>query len=103
MARAYVDIETDGLDPQKNKIITIQFQELDRFKGYAKGPLKILKSWDEGQSEKSIVSQFAPLMLDPDPFRFVPVGNNLVFEFKFLAAKFKEHLSLDVDTLYFFE
>src|SRR3989442_9765925 len=101
MALCYFDIETTGLDTIKDQIITIQSQKLDMLKGYAAGPLKILKVWDDNQSEKSIVSQLAPLLLDSDPFRFIPVGNNLVFDFKFLAAKFKEHLSLDVDTLYF--
>src|SRR3989338_2896323 len=33
MANYYLDIETTGLDPQKDKVITIQFQELDRSSG----------------------------------------------------------------------
>jgi len=101
MGHYYLDIETNGLNPVRDQILTIQYQELDRFKGYPKGPLKILKTWEEGCSEKKIISDIAPLLLQSDPFIFVPVGNNLVFDFKFIASKLQQHLSLDVDTLYF--
>lgn len=101
MPHYYFDIETTGLDPQRDQIVTIQYQKIDTCKGYAVGPLKILKSWDDGQSEKSVLSTIAPMLMDSNPFSFVPVGNNLIFDFKFLAAKFQQHLGVDVDTLYF--
>jgi len=101
MTLVYFDTETTGLDPTQDKILTIQYQRLDITKGYPVGPLKILKIWDEGQSEKNIVSAAASLLIESNPWRFVPVGNNLTFDFKFISAKIKQHLGLDVDTLFF--
>ena len=40
MGNFYLDIETTGLDPTKDKILTIQYQELDRNTGEAKWELK---------------------------------------------------------------
>lgn len=101
MPHYYFDIETTGLDPQRDQIVTIQYQRIDTYKGHAIGSLKILNTWENGQSEKSAISTIAPMLMDSNPFRFVPVGNNLLFDFKFLASKFQKHLALDVDTLYF--
>lgn len=101
MPHYYFDIETTGLDPQRDQIVTVQYQRIDTYKGYAIGPLKVLNTWDDDQSEKSVISTIAPMLMDPNPFSFVPVGNNLPFDFKFLAAKFQQYLGLDVDTLYF--
>ena len=56
MANYYFDIETTGLDPEKCKIITIQFQELDSFSGEAKGELIILKVRES--SEREILEKF---------------------------------------------
>ena len=56
MGNFYLDIETTGLDPNVDEIITIQFQELGRNSGEAIGPLVILKSWES--SEKEIIQRF---------------------------------------------
>ena len=87
MATFYIDIETTGLDPEKDKIITIQFQELDRYTGDATGELIILKEWES--SEKEIISQFIEKsnILDDYDFSFVPIGYNLGFEHNFLKAR----------------
>jgi len=37
----YLDIETTGLNPFENKIITIQYMELERNTAKPTGPLKI--------------------------------------------------------------
>ncbi|KKK91948.1 hypothetical protein LCGC14_2707790, partial [marine sediment metagenome] len=37
MVNYYLDIETTGLDPKTNKIITIQYQRLDSQTGEAVG------------------------------------------------------------------
>ena len=92
MTNFYLDIETTGLDPKKDKIITIQFQELDRFTGEAKGELIILKEWES--SEKRIIEQFIEKtkILEADPFSFVPTGYNLNFEHNFLKISWIVHL-----------
>jgi len=84
---SYLDIETTGLDPKTDKIITIQFQELNRYTGEAIGELVILKEWES--SEKQIIEEFIRRsnILDSYDFSFVPVGYNLGFEHKFLKER----------------
>ena len=77
MGNYYLDIETTGLDPEKDKILTIQYQELDRNKGEAVGELVVLKEWES--SEKEILRKFLfeTYILDEYPFSFIPTGYNL--------------------------
>jgi len=91
MGNYYLDIETTGFDPQKNEIITIQYQELDRNTGQPKGDLVILKSWES--SEKEIIHKFLSetSILDEWDFSFVCVGYNLKFEHDFLKERAKKH------------
>ncbi|MEN9625937.1 MAG: hypothetical protein RL557_265 [archaeon] len=87
MGQFYLDIETSGLNPATDKIITIQFQELDRYSGKAVGELIILKEWES--SEKDILKEFIlkSRILDPYSFSFVAVGYNLCFEHNFLKKR----------------
>ncbi|MCW1294543.1 MAG: ribonuclease H-like domain-containing protein [Candidatus Parvarchaeota archaeon] len=85
MANYYLDIETTGLDSEKSKIITIQFQELDRFANPI-GKLVILKEWES--SEKEIIAEFiSKSRILESVWSFVPFGYNLRFEHKFLLYK----------------
>ena len=77
----YLDIETTGLDELNNKIITIQYMELDRNTGKPVGPLKILKEWES--DEKTILKRFIEEFRPKDRWAFVPVGYGLSFEHKF--------------------
>jgi len=99
MPNYYFDIETTGLDPRKDKIITIQFQRIDRRTGKAKGPLKILKEWES--SEREILQKFldTSAIMDDYPFSFVPVGYNLTFEHNFLKERTAVHSFQPVDIL----
>jgi hypothetical protein len=86
LPRYYFDIETVPLaenrsdvgasfDPCKAKIISIQYQRL----GSAGAGLEILKEWEPGSSERTIVEQFRRIFIDKGIWEFVPVGNNLAF------------------------
>ena len=87
MGTYYLDIETTGLDEVQNKIITIQYAELECGTGNLLGELTILKEWELG--EKEMLRRF----IEESPitnhysFDFIPVGYNLGFEHKFLLAK----------------
>jgi len=84
MINYYLDIETTGLKPETNKIITIQYQELDSITGEAVGQLKILKAWES--SEKEILCEFNKL-LTTNVWDFVANGYNLKFEHDFLYTR----------------
>jgi len=87
MPTFYFDIETTGLMPDRDKIVTIQYQELDRATAKPIGELHILKEWES--SEKEILEDFigSTRVTDPYPFAFVPLGYNLYFEHKFLRER----------------
>src|SRR3989338_10778379 len=91
MPNFYLDIETTGLNPKIDKIITIQFQRLDKNTAESLGELTILKEWES--SEKHIIEEFIRLtgINDEHPFSFVPVGFNLSFEHNFLRQRSFQH------------
>ena len=99
MVNFYFDIESTGLDPKKDKILTIQYQELDRNTGKPIGELKILKEWES--SEKEIINKFLSdtHVLDNYPFSFIPVGYNLNFENSFLKERTKINGLPSIDIL----
>lgn len=86
----YFDIETYGTEakpnPQKDKIITIQFQEIDSQTGTPKSDLIIFKEWEH--TEEAILRKFALMF---KPWEFIPVGNNLNFERAFLKIKSEQY------------
>lgn len=91
MGNYYLDIETTGLEPIENKIITIQWCEIERHTGKKIGEIHILKEWES--SEKDILKKFTDLtnLTDPYPFNFIPIGYNLGFEHKFLSYRSDYH------------
>ena len=99
MPQYYLDIETTGLNPLADKIVTIQYQELDRTTGEAIGDLNILRAWES--SEKEIIEQFilGSRVLDPYPFSFVPIGFNLNFEHNFLKTRSEKNELPSIDIL----
>ena len=99
MTNFYLDIETTGINAEQDRILTIQFQPLDRMTGKPIGALRILKAWES--SEKQILKEFIAecSILDPYPFAFIPVGFNLMFEHNFLKARSAAHGLPEIDIL----
>jgi len=83
----YLDIETEGTDPQQDKILTIQYQALDE--GRPTGKFQILAEWEWGEKQivRSIVDKG---LLDPT-WDFVPVGNRLKFDLTFIMQKAEKY------------
>jgi hypothetical protein len=99
MSNYYLDIETTGPNPVLDKIITIQFVELNRNTSEVKGELKILKEWEK--SERDILLQFISQckVADPYPFSFVSIGYNLSFEQRFIMQRCRANGLPPIDIL----
>ena len=99
MGNFYFDIETTGFTPKTDKIITIQYQELDRSTGEAIGELIILKEWES--SEREILEKFIKdsKIASNYAFDFIPTGYNLGFEHNFLKERTALHSMTPVDIL----
>jgi DNA polymerase III alpha subunit (gram-positive type) len=87
MPEYYLDIETTGLDPKVDKIITIQYQRVDTKTLKPSGKLTILREWES--DEKTILQQFIKdsNIIGGDRFSFVSIGFNLGFEHNFLQVR----------------
>ena len=96
-----LDIVTSGLNPDFDKILTIQYQKIDN-SGNPIGDFIILKEWEEG--EEQIVKKFHSVFVSFDMFIFIPLMQNHLFVLMFLFRKFKKYgLSLrmsEIDYLY---
>jgi len=88
MTNYYFDIESEGFDYDKDQIITIQYQPLDK-DGKPSGELIILKSWES--SEEQIVKEFHKIFISDNPFSFTAIGFNLIFDLSFIYSKFKKY------------
>jgi len=87
----YTDLETTGLNPETDKIITLQYQQLDSG-GNPKGDLTILKEWELGEEE--IIKRFLTIF---KKWEFIPVGMNLAFDFRFLLSKIEKYTGRKID------
>jgi hypothetical protein len=84
----YFDIETEGEDPQSDRVVTIQFQPLSE-ELRPVGSLQVLTEWDWGERE-ILRSILAKGVLDIN-WDFVPVGNRLHFDLTFLMERAQHH------------
>ncbi|MCA9496343.1 MAG: hypothetical protein KC589_05355 [Nanoarchaeota archaeon] len=101
----YFDIETysqgEFPDVKTDKIITIQFQKINLKTGKTLGDLQILREWEDGEEEMlRLVYKF---FFKRNPWQFIPIGFNLIFEWKFLSEKFKEYGIDDKNLSYYFD
>jgi hypothetical protein len=83
-------METTGTNFDKDEIITIQWQELDRYNGKPIGELNVLKRWES--SEEDILKRFCP-NLTCYYWNFIFIGKNLFFDFCMLNERL-EHFGL---------
>lgn len=99
MPNYYLDIETTGLDPKAEKILTIQFMKLDALTAKPLEELTVLKEWES--SEKEIILEFIrrTRITSENVFSFVPVGYNLGFEHNFFIERCRVHGLETVDIL----
>jgi len=87
LAEWYFDIETEGTDPQQDKILTVQYQPLDD--GRPAGTFRVLAEWEWG--EKQIVRSIVDKGLLEPTWDFVPVGNRLKFDITFAMEKAEKY------------
>ncbi len=88
----YFDIETNPRrhevpDYKNDEILTIQFQKIDSRTGEKEGDLTLLKSWES--SERDILERFYSIFSPENPWKFVPVGFNLSFDFFSLLYRWR--------------
>jgi uncharacterized protein YprB with RNaseH-like and TPR domain len=92
----YFDIETSGLNPSKDKIVTFQYQALSMATGAPLTKLTIVKEWEDGCSEEMMLKLVMHLLIDAPLWSFVPIGNNLAFDFSFISARMRHYFGIDV-------
>ncbi len=80
----YFDQETTGDDPQQDKIITIQFHQLDDDLRPV-GAFQIMAEWE--WQEKQIIQMILGKGVLQPGWDFVPVGNRLRFDLTFLIER----------------
>ncbi len=80
----YFDQETTGDDPQQDRIVTVQFQQLgDDLEPV--GNFQIMAEWEWG--EKQIIQMILEKGILQATWDFVPVGNRLRFDLTFLIER----------------
>ena len=100
MAEYYLDMETTGLNPSNDQIISIQYQRLGMISGRTEGPLNIMKTWE--RSEKEVLELFNTIFLGKGPFSFVAIGNNVPFMYSFLIERSRINGLESPDPVYVF-
>ena len=91
MRLQYLDIETTGLDPYRDQLLTIQTHRIED--DGPVGTTAIHKTWE--RAERDVVRGFLDdTAFFTEPWGFVPVGFNLHYELKWLFVKGKQYGAL---------
>ena len=98
MTEFFLNIETLGVRPLSDKIISIQYQSVDTVTGAIKGPLAVLKEWES--SELEILKEFLQVLNPDDPWDFIPVSFNIRFILYFLQTRFRKVLKYQLSSEY---
>ncbi|MCU0799620.1 MAG: hypothetical protein MUC62_08115 [Candidatus Thermoplasmatota archaeon] len=98
MPEYYLDLETTGLDPRTDTIVTISYQRLGMVTGRDEGNLNILMTWES--SEKEVLELFLPIFTGSGPFSFVAIGVNVPFIYSFLVERARRNGLEAPDPLY---
>jgi hypothetical protein len=80
------------LTPENCRIITMQFQLLDR-SGRPASPLIVMKEWETEGGEEGMIRQFLRenLGAGTNPWDFIPVGYNVLFDLGLLRERAAEY------------
>ena len=91
----YFDIETTGIDSEKDKVITVQWSNLDFWNPQMAAPITILPEWES--SEENILKSAWNLLMEKNQWDFIPLGFNILhFDLPFLFSRFRTVLGKDV-------
>jgi uncharacterized protein YprB with RNaseH-like and TPR domain len=91
----YLDIETTGVDSEKDKVITVQWVNLDFWNPQMAAQITILPEWES--SEENILKSAWNVLMEKDQWDFVPIGFNILhFDLPFLFSRFRTVLGEDV-------
>ena len=91
----YLDIETTGLDSEKDKVITVQFAKIDFKTGTMIEPINVIAEWQS--SEEDILEKAYSFLMEGDEWNFVPCGYNILhFDLPFLFSRFQSVLKKPV-------
>lgn len=96
MSHYYFDIETTGLNPWQDRIISLQAVRLEPKTGQAVSAMRMFSIWrdtrygdTQDDKEKDIIKQALNFVdaYNPNPFAFIPIGYNLDFENRFIKTR----------------
>ena len=91
----YLDFETTGLNPEIDKLLTIQWQEIDANTGNELSELRVFKLWDYDNEKQFIEDVLKKSIVDDNGKRKMlflswwpaKLGYNLFFEQNFLEKR----------------
>ena len=66
----YLDIETTGLDSEKDKVLTVQFAKIDFKTGTMIEPINVIAEWQS--SEEDILKKTYSFLMEGNEWEFVP-------------------------------